>query len=214
MKKVLITGFDPFGGESINPAFEAVKALPDSIEGYEIIKKEIPTVFEKSYKVLFETIDQVKPEIVICVGQAGGRFEVSPERVAINVDDARIKDNEGNQPIDVKVFEDGENAYFTNLPIKKMVDDMKQGAVPAVVSNTAGTFVCNHIMYALMYYINKNNLNIRGGFIHVPYLPEQVLDKKGQPFMSQELITKGLEISIASAIKNIVDIKAVGGQIS
>ncbi|MGL5656518.1 MAG: pyroglutamyl-peptidase I [Fusobacteriaceae bacterium] len=214
MKKVLITGFDPFGGESINPAFEAVKALPDSIEGYEIIKKEIPTVFEKSYKVLFETIDQVKPEIVICVGQAGGRFEVSPERVAINVDDARIKDNEGNQPIDVKVFEDGENAYFTNLPIKKMVDDMKQGAVPAVVSNTAGTFVCNHIMYALMYYINKNNLNIRGGFIHVPYLPEQVLDKKGQPFMSQELITKGLEISIASAIKNTVDIKAVGGQIS
>lgn len=214
MKKVLITGFDPFGGESINPAFEAVKALPDSIEGYEIIKKEIPTVFEKSYKVLFETIDQVKPEIVICVGQAGGRFEVSPERVAINVDDARIKDNEGNQPIDVKVFEDGENAYFTNLPIKKMVDDMKQGAVPAVVSNTAGTFVCNHIMYALMYYINKNKLDIRGGFIHVPYLPEQVLDKKGQPFMSQELITKGLEISIASAIKNTVDIKAVGGQIS
>lgn len=214
MKKVLITGFDPFGGESINPAFEAVKALPDSIEGYEIIKKEIPTVFEKSYKVLFETIDQVKPEIVICVGQAGGRFEVSPERVAINVDDARIKDNEGNQPIDVKVFEDGENAYFTNLPIKKMVDDMKQGSVPAVVSNTAGTFVCNHIMYALMYYINKNNLDIRGGFIHVPYLPEQVLDKKGQPFMSQELITKGLEISIASAIKNTVDIKAVGGQIS
>lgn len=214
MKKVLITGFDPFGGESINPAFEAVKALPDSIEGYEIIKKEIPTVFEKSYKVLFETIDQVKPEIVICVGQAGGRFEVSPERVAINVDDARIKDNEGNQPIDVKVFEDGENAYFTNLPIKKMVDDMKQGSVPAVVSNTAGTFVCNHIMYALMYYINKNKLDIRGGFIHVPYLPEQVLDKKGQPFMSQELITKGLEISIASAIKNTVDIKAVGGQIS
>lgn len=214
MKKVLITGFDPFGGESINPAFEAVRALPDTIEGYEIIKKEIPTVFEKSYKVLFETIEQVKPEIVICVGQAGGRFEVSPERVAINIDDARIKDNEGNQPIDEKVFEDGENAYFTNLPIKKMVDDMKQGAVPAVVSNTAGTFVCNHIMYALMYYINKNNLDIRGGFIHVPYLPEQVLDKKGQPFMSQELITKGLEISIASAIKNTVDVKSVGGQIS
>ncbi len=214
MKKVLITGFDPFGGESINPAFEAVKALPDTIEGYEIIKKEIPTVFEKSYKVLFEAIDQVKPEIVICVGQAGGRFEVSPERVAINIDDARIKDNEGNQPIDTKVFEDGENAYFTNLPIKKMVDDMKNGSVPAVVSNTAGTFVCNHIMYALMYYIHKNNLDIRGGFIHVPYLPEQVLDKKGQPFMSQELITKGLEISIASAIKTTVDIKAVGGEIS
>lgn len=214
MKKVLITGFDPFGGESINPAFEAVKALPNIIEGYEIIKKEIPTVFKKSYEILFETIKEVNPEIVICVGQAGGRFEVSPERVAINIDDARIKDNDGNQPIDTPVFADGENAYFTNLPIKAMVENMKKGGVPAVVSNTAGTFVCNHIMYSLMYYINKNNLDIRGGFIHVPYLPEQVIDKKGQPYMSQELITRGLELSIAAAIKNKEDVKIIGGEIS
>lgn len=214
MKRILITGFDPFGGEKINPAYEAVKGLKDKIEGYEIIKKEIPTVFVKSYEKLFELIEEIKPEIVICVGQAGGRFEITPERVAINLDDARIPDNEGNQPIDMEIFSDGKSAYFSNLPIKKIALDIQNSGIPSVVSNTAGTFVCNHIMYALMYYIHKNNLNIKGGFIHVPYLPEQVIDKKGQPYMSQELMTKGLEIALISSIKNDKDGKIIGGEIS
>ena len=177
--KVLITGFDPFGGEKVNPAWEAVRALPDNIDGIEVIKLQIPTVFKKSAKKLFENIDSVKPDVVICVGQAGGRYEFCVERVAINLDDGRIPDNEGYQPVDTPVFEDGDTAYFTSLPIKGMVEKLKKASIPAAVSNTAGTYVCNHIMYSLLYYLNKNKLdNIRGGFIHVPYIPEQVIDKK------------------------------------
>ncbi|MGL4688294.1 MAG: pyroglutamyl-peptidase I [Fusobacteriaceae bacterium] len=214
MKKILITGFDPFGGEKINPAYEAVKGLKNTIEGYEIIKREIPTVFVKSYEKLFALIKEIKPEIVICVGQAGGRFEITPERVAINLDDARIPDNEGNQPIDMEIFQDGKSAYFSNLPIKKIALAIQEKGIPSVVSNTAGTFVCNHVMYALMYFIEKNNLDMKGGFIHVPYLPEQVINKKGQPYMSQELITQGLEQSLICAIKNDSDGKIIGGEIS
>lgn len=210
--RLLITGFDPFGGEKINPAWEAVKGLPDNIDGVEVIKLQIPTVFKKSAQKLFENIDSVKPDVVICVGQAGGRYELSMERVAINLDDGRIPDNEGYQPIDVKVFEDGENAYFTTLPIKAMVEEIKRAGIPAAVSNTAGTYVCNHIMYSLLYYIHKNSLNIKGGFIHVPYITEQVLDKKDTPYMDLKIITKGLEASIR-AIKNYEkDIKISGGK--
>lgn len=210
--KVLITGFDPFGGEAINPAWEAVNALPREIDGIEIIKVQIPTVFKKSAQKLFETIDTVKPNAVICVGQAGGRFDFNVERIAINVDDARIPDNEGKQPIDEKIFEDGENAYFATLPIKAMVEEARKAGVPASVSNTAGTFVCNHIMYSLLYYLSRNNLNIRGGFIHVPYIAQQVIGKKNMPFMEVTTITKGLEASIRALKDNQVDIKVTGGK--
>lgn len=210
--KVLITGFDPFGGETINPAWEAVNALPGEIDGIEVIKVQIPTVFKKSAQKLFETIDEVKPDAVICVGQAGGRFDFNVERIAINVDDARIPDNEGKQPIDEKIFEDGENAYFATLPIKAMVEEARKAGVPASVSNTAGTFVCNHIMYSLLYYISKNNLSIRGGFIHVPYIAQQVIGKKNTPFMETTTITKGLEASIRALKDNAVDIKVTGGK--
>ena len=210
--KILITGFDPFGGEKINPAWGAVNALPDEVDGVEVIKVQIPTVFKKSAQKLFETIDAVKPDAVICVGQAGGRFDFNVERIAINVDDARIPDNEGKQPIDVKIFEDGENAYFASLPIKAMVEEAKKAGVPASVSNTAGTFVCNHIMYSLLYYINKNKLNIRGGFIHVPYISQQVIGKKNTPYMELTTATKGLEASIRAIKNNLVDVKVTGGK--
>ena len=135
----------------------AVKGLPDNIDGVEIVKLQIPTVFKKSAKKLFENIDMVKPDVVICVGQAGGRFEFCVERVAINLDDGRIPDNEGYQPVDVKVFEDGENAYFSNLPIKAMVEEVKKAGVPAAVSNTAGTFVCNKIFLMFDIFLVKTN---------------------------------------------------------
>ena len=198
--KVLITGFDPFGGESINPALEAVKALPDTIAGAEIIKLEIPTVFRKSLEKIEENIIKHNPDIVISVGQAGGRFGVTPERVAINIDD-------------ITIFEDGETAYFTNLPIKAMVKEMQDGGIPASVSNTAGTFVCNHVMYGIMYMIDKKYPNIKGGFIHVPYIPSQVVTKPNMPSMSASDITKGLELSIKAAVENKEDVKAVGGEI-
>lgn len=211
--KVLITGFDPFGGEKINPALEAVKKLPDTIAGAEIIKLEIPTVFRKSLEKIEENIIKHNPDIVISVGQAGGRAEITPERVAINIDDARIPDNETNQPIDIPVFEDGENAYFSNLPIKAMVKETKEGGIPACVSNTAGTFVCNHVMYGILYMASKKYSNIRGGFIHVPYIPTQVLDKPNTPSMSLDDIAKGLELCIKAAVTNTEDVKSVGGTI-
>ncbi len=211
--KVLITGFDPFGGESVNPALEAVKQLPDTIAGAEVIKLEIPTVFRKSLEKIEENIVKHNPDIVISVGQAGGRYAITPERVAINIDDARIEDNEKNQPIDIPIFEDGENAYFTNLPVKSMVKEMKDNGIPGVLSNTAGTFVCNHVMYGILYMIDKKYPNIKGGFIHVPYIPSQVVDKPETASMSANDITKGLELCIKAVVENNEDIKAIGGEI-
>lgn len=210
--KVLITGFDPFGGESINPAWEAVKAMKDNIDGIEVIKLQIPTVFKKSAEKLFAGIEEHKPDAVICIGQAGGRYDMSVERVAINMNDGRIPDNEGYQPIDTPVYEDGENAYFATLPIKGIVEEIKLAKIPASVSNTAGTYVCNHIMYSLLYYISKNNLNIKGGFIHVPYITEQVVDKKNMPYMEVTTITKALECAVQALNKYKVDVKVSGGK--
>jgi pyroglutamyl-peptidase len=211
--KVLVTGFDPFGGESVNPALEAVKKLPATISGAEIIKLEIPTVFRESLKKIEENIEKHKPDIVICIGQAGGRYGITPERVGINIDDARIEDNKGNQPIDLPIFEDGENAYFSTLPIKAMVKELQEAGIPSSVSNTAGTFVCNHVMYGLMYMIDKKFPNVRGGFIHIPYMTSQVAKKPNTPSMSLDEIAKGLEICLKAAIENKEDVKTIGGTI-
>ncbi|RUA05889.1 MAG: pyroglutamyl-peptidase I [Fusobacteria bacterium] len=209
--KLLITGFDPFGNESINPAWEAVKLLPSKIEGVEVTKLQIPTVFNESIDLLLEGIKEHQPDVVICVGQAGGRFDITIERVAINLEDARGVDNKGNQPIDKPVYSDGENAYFTNLPIKAMVEEIKKAKIPASVSNTAGTYVCNHIMYGLLYHINKFSVAKKGGFIHVPFIPEQVLDKRNMPSMDLNSIAKGLEASIKGIYENEVDLKITAG---
>lgn len=194
--KVLVTGFDPFGGEKINPSFEAVKRLPDKIQNAEIIKLEVPTVFYKSIEILRSKMCEIQPDIVICTGQAGGRSHISVERVAINIDNAKIEDNEGNKPIDKPIFFDGENAYFSNLPIKKIVEGIKEIGIPAEISNSAGTFVCNHLLYGLMYYIQKDFKKTLGGFIHVPYLPEQVLEKRNTPSMSLDNIVRALEKAV------------------
>ena len=212
MKKVLITGFDPFGGEAVNPALEAVKLIADEIEGYEIIKLEVPTVFKKSIETMREAIAKEQPEIVLCIGQAGGRFDITIERVAINVDDARIKDNDGNQPVDTKVFADGENAYFSNLPIRAMMKNINDHDIPASISNSAGTFVCNHLMYGLLYLIDKEFPNMKGGFIHVPFLPKQVIGKKNIPYMSVNDIVKALELAIEAALKNEKDLVFPSGE--
>jgi len=200
--KILITGFEPFGGEVINPSYEAIKSLPDNINGATIIKRQVPTVFKKSIIDLEKLIVEENPDIVISVGQAGGRTDITIERVAINIDDARIKDNEGNQPIDEVILEDGENAYFSNLPIKAIVEKIKGNGIPASISNSAGTFVCNHIMYGLLYLIDKRYSHIKGGFIHVPYLPEQVVDKRNTPSMSLDNIMNGLILAIEAITEN------------
>ncbi|SFN80238.1 pyroglutamyl-peptidase I [Proteiniclasticum ruminis] len=212
--KILVTAFDPFGGESINPALEAVKLMKDNIDGAEIVKLEIPTVFRKSIDKVAEAIVKEDPDVVLSIGQAGGRFEVTPERVAINVDDARIPDNEGNQPIDVPIYEDGAPAYFTTLPVKAMVEAIRSAGLPSSLSNSAGTFVCNHIMYGVLYQIEKMGKNIRAGFIHVPFIPEQVARRPAPaPCMSMVDIAKALEAAVSAIVKYDKDIVAVGGKI-
>lgn len=211
--KVLITGFDPFGGEKTNPALEAVKALPSHIGDVEVIQLEIPTVFGKSLEKIEEAIEKHAPDVVISVGQAGGRFGITPERVAINVDDARIEDNEGNTPVDVPVVETGDAAYFTTLPIKAMTQAMVKAGIPASVSNTAGTFVCNHVMYGVLHMAKTKYPHIRAGFIHVPYIPQQVTTKANMPSMALGDIVKGLEICIQVAAEQKEDICIAAGAI-
>lgn len=193
--KILITAFEPFGGEKVNPALEAMKLLPDKIGEAQILKLELPTVFKKSIEKVWQHIDEYEPDIVISLGQAGGRACISIERVAINIDDTTMADNEGNMPVDQPIFKDGENAYFSNLPIKNMVEDIKKAGIPANISNTAGTYVCNHVMYGVLYKIHKEKLDIKAGFIHVPFIPEQVVDKPERASMSLENIVKAVEIA-------------------
>lgn len=212
--KILVTGFDPFGDDVINPAIEAVKRLPDTIDGAEIIKLEIPTVFYKSADVVKKAIEKEQPDYVLNIGQAGGRYELTPERVAINLDDARIADNEGQQPIDKEIKEDGDAAYFSQLPIKAMVDYMKKENIPASVSNTAGTFVCNHIMYQTLYLAMTEFPNIKAGFMHIPFLPEQVIERPNTPAMALEDIVKGITASLKAIIDfdGKADLETIGGK--
>ena len=211
--KILVTGFDPFGGEAINPAIESVKLLPDTIEGAEIIKLEIPTVVYKSLEVIKEAMVKYQPDVVVSVGQAGSRPDLTVERVAINMDDCRIKDNEGNQPIDEPIFEDGPAAYFATLPIKAMVNEIRDAKIPASVSNSAGTFVCNHVMYGVRYMIEHDFPGTKSGFIHIPFLPQQVVDKPNMPSMALDVIVEGLTCALAAIVKNDEDVKTTGGTI-
>ncbi|RJV25139.1 pyroglutamyl-peptidase I [Coprococcus sp. AF18-48] len=191
--KILITGFEPFGGESVNPAYEAVKLLPDMAGDIQIVKMEIPTVFGEAGKVVETGILQHQPDAVICVGQAGRRADIGVERIAINLVEASIPDNAGNQPMDVKVQEDGDTAYFATIPVKAMVKNIKDHGIPASISYTAGTYVCNSVMYDLLYLIDRKYPSIRGGFIHVPYATEQGVGKPvGTATMELSTISKAL----------------------
>ena len=210
--KILVTGFDPFGGEKVNPALEAVKSLPSVVHGAEIRWVEIPTVFYQSAEVLEAEIVRYQPDVVLCIGQAGGRAGLTPERVAINQDDARIPDNQGNQPIDTPIRLDGEAAYFSTLPIKAMVQAIKEVGLPATVSNTAGTFVCNHLMYQALYLADKKFPHMRAGFMHIPYMTEQVINKPNTASMNLADIVKGIEAAIGAIVDyKDKDLKLVGG---
>ncbi|MCT6890225.1 MAG: pyroglutamyl-peptidase I, partial [Lactobacillus sp.] len=194
--KILVTGFDPFGEDEINPAIEAVKRLDDEIAGAQIVKLEIPTVFGECADVVHEAILKEKPDYVLNIGQAGGRFALTPERVAINFDDGRIADNKGYQPIATPIHEDGQNAYFTQLPVKAMARAIRDAGLPSSVSTTAGTFVCNHIMYQVQYMIDKEFPDLKAGFMHIPYLPEQVVAKPETPSLSLADDVKGITAAI------------------
>lgn len=209
--RVLLTGFDPFAGASVNPSWQAVVALDNEVlAGHTIIAALLPTAFEASLQVLGKLLRLHKPALVICVGQAGGRVALSLERAALNICDARIADNAGSQPIDVPVIQNGPAAYFSTLPIKAMLQALKDAGIAVEVSQTAGTFVCNHVFYALMHKLKSRvqSQSVRGGFIHVPYLPEQ-----GSPSMPLQEMIRGLRIAVDTALTTSNDIKKNAGSI-
>ncbi|AML59606.1 Pyrrolidone-carboxylate peptidase [Serratia rubidaea] len=208
---VLITGFEPFDGERVNPSWEVVKQLNDmELSGVRIVARQLPCVFGASLTALNAAIDELAPQMVLAVGQAGGRSDISLERVAINIDDARIPDNQGQQPIDEPIVADGPAAYFSTLPIKAVVDSMREAGIPASVSQTAGTYVCNHVMYGLLHRL-RDQPAIKGGFIHIPYLPEQAAAHPGQPSMAAGTVLFALELAISVALQVEHDLKVVGG---
>ena len=215
--KILVTAFEPFGGEALNASREALTLADKKTAGADIVKLILPVVFGESARLLERAVQREAPDAVLCLGEAGGRDLITPERVAINVDDARIPDTAGRQPVDTAVHAGGPAAYFSTLPIKAMVRDMRAAGVPAAVSNTAGTFVCNHIFYALMHRLAAQAGNatgagsVRGGFIHVPTLPELAALHPGMPSMALATQVQGLQIAIETALAVRSDVREVGG---
>ena len=192
MKTLLITGFDPFGGESINPAWEAVKGLGECIGNYQLHKMEIPTVFGAAAEKVLKAAAELSPDVILCIGQAGGRSAVTPETIGINRRYARIPDNAGNQPMDVPCISDGPAAYFATVPVRKMAEAIASGGIPGAVSYSAGAYVCNDTLYTILHHFEGTAT--RAGFIHVPYLPEQA--KESVPSMPLDDIIRALKIAI------------------
>jgi len=213
IKTVLLTGFEPFNGAAVNPAWEAVRALEGWSEAdFRIEVRQLPCVFVDANRMLAEMVEVLHPDVVIAVGQAGGRAEISVERVAINVDDAAILDNAGRQPVDQAIAEEGPAAYFTSLPIKAMVSAMREAGLRAGVSQTAGTFVCNHVFYGLMHHVAASGRAVKAGFIHVPFLPEQVQGREDMPpSMALEDIVAGIRIAVETAVRVERDVMQAGG---
>jgi len=189
MRKLLITGFDSFGGGTTNPSWEAVKSLPDTVGDFVLCKLQIPTVFGKAAQMVLEKAAEVQPDVILCVGLAGGRDAVTPERIAVNIRDARIPDNAGNQPQGEFVVSDGPAAYFATVPVVAMTQAIRDVGIPGAVSNTAGTFVCNDVLYSLLH--RYHGTEVRCGFIHVPYLPEQ-----GSPSLTLERTVLALTAAV------------------
>lgn len=211
MQTILLIGFEPFGGEQQNPSWLAVQQL----DGYQlddevqIVSRQLSCVFEKSQQELQTAIREVQPVLVLALGQAGGRTELCFEKVAINFVDARIADNAGQQPIDQPVITDGPTAYFTTLPVKAMVNSLKQQGIPAAVSYTAGTYVCNTVFYALMHQL-KNSPKVRAGFLHIPYAPEQAIGK-AVASMPVEMVVQALKICLPVALLTTEDLQIAAG---
>lgn len=211
MKKILLTGFEPFGGDSLNPSEEIARQLNGTvIARHAVAGALLPCVFGAALKELKHQLKLHEPVLVVCTGQAGGRAEITPERVALNVEDARLPDNAGQQPIDKPVVKGGPAAYWSTLPIKAVVQALRKRGIPAAVSQTAGTFVCNHVFYGLMHEL-QSWPGVRGGFIHLPYLPEQTKEQPSLPF---ELMSLGVRVAIETALAYRRDVKAAGGQIN
>jgi len=213
MKKIiLLTGFEPFNKEIINPSWEAVRQLDGWHEGEFVVHaRQLPVVFGHALKVVHQAVEELQPSIVIAVGQAGGRVDMSIERVAINVDDAPIPDNQQRQLVDQPIVNGGPAAYFSTLPIKAIVHELREAGLPASVSQTAGTFVCNHVFYGLMHQAHEWGTTMRAGFIHIPYLPQQAAQHPGSASMKLEDVVEGLRIAVRTTLAHTVDLREAGG---
>jgi pyroglutamyl-peptidase len=228
MRTVLLTGFEPFGGDKVNPSWLAVRRLHGrTLRGHRIVARRLPTTYEESLPRLRRLLRRVRPALVICVGQAGGRAEVTPERVAINVDDSRLPDNAGCKPVDAAIIPGGPVAYWSTLPVKAIVRALRRQGVPASVSSSAGTFVCNHVFYGLMHELAKNGNAVRGGFVHVPLLPGQGArerklpepnsrgsprEKKSmRPSLPLEVIVRALLIAVGESLRSLPPATATPG---
>jgi pyroglutamyl-peptidase len=209
-KTVLLTGFEPFNKETVNPAWEAVQTLQGwSGEGFAVQVRQLPCVFGEAIRVIEAAMAELKPAVVIAVGQAGGRVDMSVERVAINVDDAPIPDNAQRQLVDQAIVEGGPAAYFSSLPIKAIVGALRAQGVPASVSQTAGTFVCNHVFYGVMHATAGSD--VKAGFVHIPYLPAQAAAHPGAASMALDVVVKGLKVVVERTIGSAVDVQVTGG---
>ena len=200
--KFLVTGFEPFGGEARNPSAEVVEALPGAVAGAEIIKLILPTTRFEAPERVERAVEAHRPDVVLSIGQAGGRAAVSVERFAVNLDDYRIPDNAGNQPADEAVVPGGPDGYLTNLPVNAMVEFIQRAGVPAQVSLSAGTFVCNQVLYHVRHFLECSFPGTRNGFIHIPWLPEQVVAKPGQPSMALDLSVRAVEAAIRAIVEH------------
>ena len=190
MKKLLITGFEPFDGEEINPSWEAISRLPDEIKGYTLTKLRIPVVFGEAAEQVLAVADEVRPDVILCVGQAGGRSAITPELVAINLRYAKIPDNEGQQPKDEPIFLDGNCAYFSTLPVRQMAEAISAAGIASQVSYSAGAYVCNDLLYTLLAHFQNTRTKV--GFVHIPYSKEQGTE----PAMEMADMIKGLTVAI------------------
>lgn len=208
----LVTGFDPFGGETVNPSFEIARALDgETIAGHRIVGAELPTDFARSLPALDALLRKHRPVLVIALGQAGGRGGISLERVAVNLIDARIADNAGMQPVDVRIVENAANAYFSTLPVKAMFAALRARQIPAELSQTAGSFVCNQVFYGLMHRLARARRTVRGGFVHVPFLPEQAAQYPGAASLPLETMIAGVRACLHTALTTEDDLHFAAG---
>lgn len=210
-RPVLVTGFEPFGGEDTNPSWEICRALPAAIGRAPLETLLVPTQFRLAIEETAAAIERANPRLVILLGQAGGRACLSVERVAINVDDARIADNAGSQPVDEPVAPAGPAAYFATVPVKAMTAAIREAGIPAEVSNSAGTFVCNHLFYGVLHFLAASGRDARAGFIHVPWLESQAVARPGEPAMALATMVRGVEAAIVAALETATDVKMAAG---
>ncbi len=193
--KILITGFEPFKNEKVNPSWEVCKILAKKSE-MSVEMRQLPVVYDEAAERALTVFDEIQPDVVLHLGEAGGRTHISVERIAVNCDDASIGDSKGQKRVGIPIEKEGADGLFTTIPVKKIVTALKEAGIPAIISNSAGTYLCNHVLYRTLNHVKENNLRVQVGFIHLPYLPQQTVDKPDKASMSLDLMVEAVRIAL------------------